>query len=65
MKVYKKVGFVSNEVKTGKISKKEFEKKFGKVGGEAPKVGKFKIIDGVPHKRKNGKLVPLTKLRSE
>ena len=63
LREYKKVGFVSSAVKKGKVSKEEVEAKFGKYFTKKAKpVSKFVVVDGVPHKRVNNKLVPLTKV---
>jgi hypothetical protein len=64
-RVEKQIGFFSNSVKTGKVSSKEVKEKFGKLfsKGEPTKRSKFTIVNGVPCKRVDGKLVPLTPLK--
>lgn len=65
LKVYKKVGFVSTATKKGVATKEEVERKFGKLFEKKEvKRSKFTVIGGVPHKRVNGKLVPLTRIES-
>lgn len=66
LKVYKKVGFVSDAVKRGVASKKEVEAKFAKafVKNVKPAPARYTVVDGVPYKKVNGKLVPLTPVKS-
>jgi len=65
LKVEKSIGFVSNSVKTGKLSNKEVNEKFGKLFSKTNVVkrSKFTVVNGVPCKRVNGKLIPLTPLK--
>ena len=65
LSVYKKVGFVSTKKEYGKESKSEVLAKFGKYlkKNELPKRSPFTIINGVPYKAVNGKLVPLTPVK--
>ena len=64
-KLEKEIGFVSSSTKKGRCSSKEIKEKFGlgEAGETIKKRSKFSNINGIPHKWKNGKLVPLTKLK--
>ena len=64
-RVEKKIGFVSSSTKTGRVSSKDVKKKFETLfsKGESPKRSKYTIIDGIPYKSVDGKLVPLTSLK--
>jgi uncharacterized protein (DUF362 family) len=65
LKVYKKVGFVSDKTKRSVETKEDVEQKFKKLFEKKVVTrAKFSIINGVPHKRVNGKLVPLTRVES-
>lgn len=61
LSVYKKVGFVSTKKVKGTASKEEVFSKFNLKSNFTPG-RKFQIINGVPSKIVNGKLVPLTKV---
>jgi len=61
-KEYKKAGFINESAKRGTATKEEVKEKFGKYFTEKPKRSKFEMVNGVPHKRVNGKLVPLTRV---
>jgi len=65
LRVEKKIGFVSNSVRTGRVSGEEVKEKFGKLfsKGKPTKRSKFTMVNGVPCKKVNGKLTPLTPLK--
>jgi len=64
-KVEKSIGFISGSVKREKVKSADVKSKFGKLfsNSNPTKRSKFTIVNGVPHKSVNGKLIPLTSLK--